>query len=1618
VTKKSVVKHQAHFVPLRVLWLSLIGKEQRETEFPQAHLESPRRLVTTSVFVGRFWETLSDNEKIVKIGSYRAPIHAERAWFGIRSILKGGHLGHVKKIFEKTDFGQLTDSVRSGNVPKGATKDYFNDAELELIIEIHKKYEKWKNKNQLYDDLDIVNVSLKSHLGESAKNNFRELSVKIDKNDLDLAIQNYLNFGNEMFQFKQTALDKIEELKSGNKVQKKAIVQWLTKWEDKINNDLAKRSRRVGTARFEDSKQEKMRDLGIYKDDLGDNAGRIFFSGMKDKARNKGKLCLIIYDFTFNHDEQDGILKTLLEDHIDDGMIEGEEQNLRAPSGIHIIDKSPGIGPVKPLPGRISEESLDRINDKGNISLDYHQKSAILNRQPLLIDGLAGTGKTAVLAKRGSLRVAKAESSTNILVTASKGHVVKRLQQDIETTVDNTDWGENNPDVSYLGTGFKTDDDAKIKMKNIESFREDLLSIKFGYDEILVDECQDLTRIEFRLLTKLANGHNCHRLSMAGDPLQTLNPTGFDWGRISAMFMDKSQTHPVSKEDAERTKFHSNYRSELYIVLLANAIQRHRARLFSNQDQIEMDPKKGAKVRGKTQVIKIRKGSSDDFEATKKAIDNAGKSDIAAICWASDDAAILNLLEGPKCDDILSGIWEQKKKDDEVQELDDEMTKANFRTKLLVHSSSSIKGDEYNNILLYKFASNGDARSRLASLLVSRDELKTIGIDEKIPISYAYSMLYVAITRAFQNVYLVEDEEGFDFWKNVKLENANGKLVDLIDTNETNYAKEAFATPQFNPTIETTQSNYQKNVNKWENEGSIPALSSAIHIAKELLKSEGLTNQRRNNLERELNKLYGDLYLHGANISPNTNMRDEKLTRAIDHYQAAQEFERIAPLEYEKEDWENCLEAISNFSTKSPFIEMVGYYCKFKLKLLSIEDEEEANQMISKLKSPPPPVNPEHWGSIDISSIKTTIRQFLLKELVNNKLYDVLKKEVNWLDRTKVIRELNDEDVEIKLEIIESDMSKIMNHQLEYIRCIKIIANTKTDFYERIRILDSKYNQSSLPKELKNEISNLLIQQKIDLIKSKNAIHKEKIVKIIFDGDENWHSRKAYGWTKPLASSKSRPGYDQLLGIHSLKEIKELDESGTMIEQHFGKRVSWLMEAIENIKQNNFENCLDSLINIRIRSIVLDPISCDYLDWIRDNEIIDRFAMKLQEKRMDNCSGEELEKYLAYSKLVNVDGNSMYERSIQSAKRIFIRGEDSRIEILFSSFHEIIVPKGRKAKSSEIDLMKCFIVNLGDDKLTLEQAKGIKSSSLKLPNNIYDIVKLIYFKQDNKILMSSIARSRINPKDKDSALKLIELLGKTERENDALLAEKVQRIIPTDVNELMKDLSEAKSINSFYDIANKAYNLDKEMLTEVLSIPLYIDTFSRLIADMSDLQSNEGHMIWDLLCSKMDGSTFDLLGELCENVANSMNIVTTCRQRWSLITMIKKFDKLKGLTDNFILSQHYTTIIEEWADIRLDEINSTVARTTYKRTKQASGDLQTTRTKLRNIRFYATDTLYDSMATCLVIELAKSDVKQLNSMINVLNLPKGGAKKEKIDRILQFCGVVLQDFQRDIFELK
>ena len=67
---------------------------------------------------------------------------------------------------------------------------------------------------------------------------------------------------------------------------------------------------------------------------------------------------------------------------------------------------------------------------------------------------------------------------------------------------------------------------------------------------------------------------------------------------------------------------------------------------------------------------------------------------------------------------------------------------------VLVHSSSSIKGDEQSAVVLYKFASNPEARTNLSSMLLDFDEIQPVSADEKIAVDYAFSRLYVAVTRA------------------------------------------------------------------------------------------------------------------------------------------------------------------------------------------------------------------------------------------------------------------------------------------------------------------------------------------------------------------------------------------------------------------------------------------------------------------------------------------------------------------------------------------------------------------------------------------------------------------------------------------------------------------------------------------------------------------------------------------------------------------------------------------------------------------------------------------------------------------------------------------------------
>lgn len=117
------------------------------------------------------------------------------------------------------------------------------------------------------------------------------------------------------------------------------------------------------------------------------------------------------------------------------------------------------------------------------------------------------------------------------------------------------------------------------------------------YTAIFCDEAQDLTRLELRLLLRLSifSKFDLTRQAVpslpfcfAGDPFQTLNPTGFRWAALSLALQDEilSVIDPM-KTAGLRVNFREllrNYRSTPPIARAANLVQLWRHVLFEQSD--------------------------------------------------------------------------------------------------------------------------------------------------------------------------------------------------------------------------------------------------------------------------------------------------------------------------------------------------------------------------------------------------------------------------------------------------------------------------------------------------------------------------------------------------------------------------------------------------------------------------------------------------------------------------------------------------------------------------------------------------------------------------------------------------------------------------------------------------------------------------------------------------------------------------------------------------------------------------------------------------------------------------------------------------------------------------
>ena len=262
------------------------------------------------------------------------------------------------------------------------------------------------------------------------------------------------------------------------------------------------------------------------------------------------------------------------------------------------------------------------------------------------------------------------------------------------------------------------------------------------FTAIFCDEAQDLTGIELQFVQHLSCllKYGVARrtdlvipFAFAGDPMQTLNPSGFRWEDLSsAVYRNILSLIGGEREleelglDLKERSLTLNYRSPRSIVQLANLIQLMRRALFGDK----VDPQAPDKEEPGRLVYHI---IGDDEAITEPEILSLSESTI-----------ILPCSEGREQDFIK-----------QYQILQDIDRMSEGRQRFL--SVLTAKGLDISRVVVFGF---GDQ--------LFNDQLSDDFCNQRknIALSYALNKVYVALTRVSDQLIIVDTKAGDDnFWK-------------------------------------------------------------------------------------------------------------------------------------------------------------------------------------------------------------------------------------------------------------------------------------------------------------------------------------------------------------------------------------------------------------------------------------------------------------------------------------------------------------------------------------------------------------------------------------------------------------------------------------------------------------------------------------------------------------------------------------------------------------------------------------------------------------------------------------------------------------------------------------
>ena len=354
--------------------------------------------------------------------------------------------------------------------------------------------------------------------------------------------------------------------------------------------------------------------------------------------------------------------------------------------------------------------------------------------------------------------------------------------------------------------------------------------IKPSYPVIFCDEAQDFTRIELEALLRLSifsdrdlHPYEVNRVpfAFAGDPFQTLNPTGFRWGAIKAAYVSKFvhalDTNRSAKVGLNYRELSFNYRSTENIVRLCNTIQGLRAALFGITDLKPQATWLYEKF--SPMPVWFDRGASGVMENIKKQTELV----IIVPCDEGDEKTFVQ--NDPYLDNVV--------------EKDDTGVPQN------VLSPTRAKGLEFNRVVLYGFGEN--APDALLGYLDQESSVLAEDQDKALPLEYFVNRLYVAASRPKRRLFIIDSQMGLEkLWKFAKNADVQKKIIERIRDGEEDW-KDQFVMLQ------------PGNIASWEEDREDPAVVGDRYerdgIAKRdsyLMRQAALAYQGANNSRKAM----------------------------------------------------------------------------------------------------------------------------------------------------------------------------------------------------------------------------------------------------------------------------------------------------------------------------------------------------------------------------------------------------------------------------------------------------------------------------------------------------------------------------------------------------------------------------------------------------------------------------------------------------------------------------------------------------------------------------------------------------------------------------------------------